>query len=167
MKLTKFFIIFFIFTLSFTYCRKTKLEITEAGFPKEYKGYSYEGNYGGVVGIYGKGSDYKLVIEGLGDATLNNEQKETVDKIYNTVGKEGIGKALEALSKSDGNNTEEVVNKIIGNAEVSATQKQEIEKLIKKNFGNGESLQFNSQWIKNKYAFSRVFSSYIRVRFPF
>ena len=135
MKLTKLFIIFFILTLSFIACRKTKLQVTEPVFPKEYEGYSYVGNYGSIVGIYGKGNEYKLVIKGLGDATLKSNQKEAIDKIYKIVGNDGVGNVLSSLKDLDTDNldkkdTKDTIDTIIKNSNISEDKKKEIEKII-------------------------------------
>ena len=139
MKLTKLFIIFFILTLSFIACRKTKLQVTEPVFPKEYEGYSYVGNYGNIVGIYGKGDEYKLVIEGLGDATLKSNQKGAVDKIYGIIGKEGVGNIMKAFENYDkyNSNLSDIADKISKNAGVSDDKKDEIKNLIEENFQDG------------------------------
>ena len=139
MKLTKLSIMFFILTLSFIACRKTKLQVTEPGFPKNYGDYSYVGNYGSIVGIYGKGDEYKLVIEGLGDATLKSNQKEAVDKIYDILGKEGVGNVMKAFENYDKDNSDlsDIADKISKNAGVSDDKKDEIKKLIEENFKDG------------------------------
>ena len=131
---------FFILMLSFIACRKTKLQVTEPGFPKEYEGYSYVGNYGSIVGIYGKDNEYKLVIEGLGDATLTSEQKKTVDEVYSIVGKEGVGNVMKAFENYDKNNSKvsDIADKIIEKAGVSDDKKKnEIKILIENNFKDG------------------------------
>lgn len=142
MKLTKFFIMFYILTISFIACKVSKLEVTEPGFPKNYGNYSYVGNYGGIVGAYVYGTNYKLVIEGLGNADLNAEQKNAIDKIYNIVGGNNVGNVLNSLKDLDINNLDDktALDKVIQNANISETQKSEITNII---YGNGNTNIFN------------------------
>ena len=148
MKLTKFFIMFFILTLSFVACRVSKLEITKPGFKgansisRGGTNYNLEGTYGDFLGIYkeASGTNYLVALPDVGDVKINEEQKKALDEIINTVGEENIGGVFSEVSKSKDGNID--IDKVVGNADISEEEKKKIKDLIDKNF-QGKDLDYN------------------------
>ena len=151
MKLKKFFIIFFIFALSFIACRKTDIKITEPPFrgPSSLTrgdgtnstNYNLVGNYGGILGIYkeANGDSYLVSLPDVGDIKIKSEQKKAVDEIIDIIGMENIGSILSGVTNSKDGNLD--IDKVVGNANISEEQKNKIKDLIDTNFKN-ENLDY-------------------------
>lgn len=140
MKLTKFFIIFFILMLSFVACRKTNLKIMEPGFKgantinRDGTNYKLAGTYGSILGIYEEANSdsYLVALPDVGDIKIDSEQKKALDEIIDTVGMENIGSVLSEFANSKDGNVD--IDKFVGNADINNEQKKKIQDLIDKNF---------------------------------
>ena len=156
MKLTKFFIIFFILTLSFVACEKSILKImqpdddfflgklkTIGDFKVENggknikigdKNYTFEKTISGLGGIYYDEVNKKyMVVVPAGDEAhtvkdITPEQKETLDKILDIVGEENSGGIIGALTTNEGFTDNKNLEGLKSN--LSEEKKKELEDLI-------------------------------------
>ena len=157
MKLTKFFIIFFILTLSFVACEKSILKIMQpdddfflgkmTGVWKEIevsnggqnikigdKNYTFEKTISGLGGIYYDEVNKKyMVVVPAGDEAhtvkdITPAQKETLDKILDIVGEENSGGIIGALTTNEGFTDNKNLEGLKSN--LSEEKKKELEDLI-------------------------------------
>ena len=156
MKLTKFFIMFFILTLSFVACEKSILKIMQpdddfflgkmTGVWKEIevsnggqnikigdKNYTFEKTISGLGGIYKDEKGNYMVVVPAGDEAhtvkdITPEQKETLDKILDIVGEENSGGIIGALTTNEGFTDNKNLEGLKSN--LSEEKKKELEDLI-------------------------------------
>ena len=156
MKLTKFFIMFFILTLSFVACEKSilkimqpdddfflnkmtgwgKLEVSNGGQNIKIgdKNYTFEKTISGLGGIYYDEVNKKyMVVVPAGDEAhtvkdITPEQKETLDKILDIVGEENSGGIIGALTTNEGFTDNKNLEGLKSN--LSEEKKKELEDLI-------------------------------------
>ena len=141
MKLTKFFIMFFILTISFIACKVSKLEVTKPDFKgdktisKGDTNYNLTGTYGYILGIYeevGNRNSYLVALPDVGDIKIDKEQKKALDEIVDTVGMDNIGSIISGVTNSKDGNID--IDKVVGSANISDDKKNKVKDLIEKNF---------------------------------